>query len=151
MIHYARAYLKGTIDSFNSLPLLLKILQNDKTRKEYNYLLIYNIFICLPINFLLQKYPLFFKDYFNFHNSWLFNFYYLLTIIIWNFPHYIIGLMYNGYYTNKSITSFIEVFNSPNLHLKYHCYDRSFFPTVTTVSSFARARLTRRLPIIQRH
>lgn len=124
MITIIRPYLKGVVDSLNGIHLSLKVLENNQIRKVFNNLIIYNLLICLPINLILRSYPSFCKHYFNFSGSWLSNIYYLLIIIIWTLPHYLIGLMYNGYYTNKSIATFIDIYNSQNLNLKYQCYDR---------------------------
>ena len=113
-------FIRGLFDSLGSINLALDVFRNKSTKNVLNILVVYNILICLSFSLFFQVLP----TYFNITNKWAISIYKLLITTMWLVPHYIIGLIYNSYYTNKSISVFIHVYNPQNLKLKYQCYER---------------------------
>ncbi len=115
---------KGVYDSITSLNILVKIVGNNITKSLIYNLLFYNLVICLGINYLVDNYPYCIQKYYNLDNSYTLYLYRVFVNLFWLLPNYVIGLMYNSYYTNQAIGVFIHVYNPQNLNLKYHCYGR---------------------------
>ncbi len=106
----------GLRHSLNCIGLFFQVLANPKTRVNFKLLLVYNLPICLLFSLLLETYLSYLRYY------TVYYFYRVLVILFWSLPHYLIGLMYNSYYTNQSISDFIQVYNPQNLNLSYQCY-----------------------------
>lgn len=115
-----RSYIKGLIDSLKAINLAFRVFENKSTKITLNMIIVYNIFTCLLFDNILYYLP----EFFSIKNNISLNLYHFLIFFFWSLPHYFFGLIYNGYYTNKSISVFIHVYNPQNLKLKYRCYER---------------------------
>ena len=126
MLQFVRAYIRGLFDSINSIQLFLKVIETKKTKNVLNMLIIYNIYICLSVNFLLNQYCRYFNNHYLPNQNILYtnSLAFILKALFWVIPNYILGLLYNSYYTNKSIAVFIEEYNPQNINLKYKCYEK---------------------------
>ena len=118
-----KQFLQGCEDSFHSILIIFSLYNNKDTKKIYNKMLLYNIFINIVYTYVINSFIEFYMATYVSCKA-LKIILDVFKTLLWIIPNYIIAFVYNGYSTSELIRLYIKHNKTNSIKLAYNCYDK---------------------------